>query len=170
MKGVCSLYVLDANVFIGAYRGYYSFEVAPSFWEALVRLANNSKICSIDKIQQEIINPRELDPDKLQEWTSENFREYFERTDATDVLQYYAQIQQWAFSNPQFTAAAKDEFARNADAWLIAFAKAKGCKLVTHEVNNPQVKKRILIPVVCDVFGVEYVNTFDMLRELQVQF
>lgn len=170
MRGGGSLYVLDANVFIGAYRGYYAFEVAPSFWDALVNLASDSKVCSIDRIQNEIINPNDQDPDKLHEWTSENFKEYFERTDATDVLQNYALIQQWSFGNPQFTDAAKDEFARNADAWLIAYAKAKGYTLVTHEVYNPQMKKRILIPVVCHQFGVRYVNTFEMLKDLQVQF
>lgn len=164
-----SMYVLDANVFIGAYRGYYSFEVAPSFWDALVKLADDSKICSIDRIQQEIITSKD-DPDQLQEWTSENFRDYFERTDALDVLQIYAEIQQWANNSSQFTDAAKDEFARNADAWLIAYAKAKGYTLVTHEVFNPQSRKRILIPVVCEAFGIDYVNTFEMLKELQVKF
>lgn len=164
------LYVLDANVFISAYRGYYSFEVAPSFWNSLVNLADESKICSIDRIQDEIINPNDANPDPLQEWTSENFRSYFEKTDAIDVLENYGLIQQWAFDNPQFTEAAKDEFARNADAWLIAYAMTKGHTLVTHEAYNPDVKKRILIPVVCRVFNVEYVDTFEMLKELQVQF
>ncbi|MDQ0246494.1 hypothetical protein J2S09_004098 [Bacillus fengqiuensis] len=164
------MYVLDANVFIGAYRGYYSFEVAPSFWSALVNLADESKICSIDRIQEEIVNQNGDNADPLQEWTSDKFRDYFERTDALDVLQHYAQIQQWAFDNPQFTDAAKDEFARNADAWLVAYAKAKGHTLVTHEVYNPEARKRILIPVVCRKFGIAYVDTFEMLKDLQVQF
>ncbi|WP_336883745.1 DUF4411 family protein [Priestia koreensis] len=164
------MYVLDANVFISAYRGYYSFEVAPSFWNSLINLADQSKICSIDRIQDEIINPNEDNPDPLQMWTSENFRDYFEKSDALDVLQNYSRIQQWAIDNPQFTDAAKDEFARNADAWLIAYAMTKGNTLVTHEAYNPDVKKRILIPVVCRVFGVAYVDTFEMLKDLQVQF
>jgi hypothetical protein len=169
-EGEFNLYVLDANVFIGAHRGYYAFDIAPSFWKTLVSLADDSKICSIDKIQQEIINPNDDDPDELQEWTSENFREYFEKTDASDVLQNYASIQQWAFNESQFTDAAKDEFARNADAWLISYAKAKGYTLVTHEVYNPESRKRILIPVVCEIFEVKCINTFEMLKDLQVQF
>jgi hypothetical protein len=164
------MYVLDANVFIGAHRGYYAFEIVPSFWNTLVDLADDSKICSIDKIQQEIINPSGKNPDQLQEWTSENFREFFENTDASDVLQYYARIQQWANNDPRYTDAAKDEFARNADAWLIAYAKAKGHTLVTHEVYNRESRKRILIPVVCEKFEVKCINTFEMLKDLQVQF
>lgn len=164
------MYVLDANVFIGAYRGYYSFDVVPSFWEALVNLASNSKVCSIDRIQDEIINPREEDPDELHRWTNENFREYFEKTDAKDVIDNYALIQRWAHNHPKFTEAAKEEFARNADAWLIAYAKAKDYTLVTHESYDPNAKKRILIPVVCREFGVRYVDTFEMLKRLEVKF
>lgn len=168
-EGECNLYVLDANVFINAHRGYYGFQIVPSFWDTLIDLANDSKICSIDRIQDEIVNPLSQDPDELHEWTAENFRNYFEGTDATDVLLAYSQIQQWANDNSQFTPAAKEEFARNADAWIIAYSKAKGHTLVTHEVNNPQSRRRILIPVVCEVFGVNYVNTFEMLRELEVK-
>ncbi|WP_156855384.1 DUF4411 family protein [Oceanobacillus sp. AG] len=164
------MYVLDANVFIGAYQGYYSFDIAPSFWNTLLNLADESKVCSIDKIQHEIINPNDEEPDQLHEWTVENFRDFFERTDAQDVLLNYAKIQQWAFSNGHFKDAAKEEFARNADAWLIAYSMAKGYTLVTHETYNPHTKSRILIPVVCREFGVNYVNTFEMLKRLEVQF
>lgn len=144
------MYVLDANVFIGAHREYYSFDIVPSFWKTLLKLADKSKICSIDKIHNEIVNPNEKEPDQLHEWTSENFRDYFEKTDAQDVLQNYAKIQQWAINNSQFTDAAKEEFARNADAWLIAYSMAKGYTLVTQETYKPDTKKRILIPVVCE--------------------
>lgn len=156
-------------MFIGAYRGYYSFDIVPSFWSTLLRLAENSKICSIDKIKQEIINPNDKNPDELHKWTAENLKDFFEKTNAQDVLQDYAIIQQWAFNNSHFTNPAKEEFANNADAWLIAYSKAKGYTLVTHETYKPETKKRILIPVVCREFGVAYVNTFEMLKDLQVQ-
>lgn len=164
------MYVLDANVFIGAYQSYYSFDIAPSFWSTLLEFADDSKICSIDKIQHEIINPNDENPDQLHEWTTENFKGFFEKTDAQDVLQNYARIQRWTYTNTHFKDAAKEEFARNADAWLIAYSMAKGYTLVTHEAFNPDTKNRILIPVVCRHFGVDYVNTFEMLRELEVQF
>lgn len=163
------MYVLDANVFIGAHREYYSFDIVPSFWNTLIKLADKSKICSIDKIQHEIINPNEDDPDQLHEWTSEKFKDYFERTDALDVLQNYAKIQRWAINNSHFTDAAKDEFARKADAWLVAYSMSRGYTLVTHETYKPETKRRILIPVVCKEFGVNYVNTFEMLKKLEVQ-
>lgn len=36
-------FLLDANVFIEAYRRYYSFDIAPSFWELLEKFAKNEK-------------------------------------------------------------------------------------------------------------------------------
>ncbi|MUG68437.1 DUF4411 family protein [Paenibacillus campinasensis] len=164
------MYVLDANVFISAHRGYYDFDLAPSFWRSLESHASQNNIRSIDKIQDEIISSNPKNPDRLHLWSAANFKDYFERTDSQDVIDSYSEIQQWAYSNQQFTASAKDEFARNADAWLIAYTKAKGHTLVTHEAYNPEMRKRILIPVVCRQFNVDYVNTFEMLRSLQVSF
>lgn len=161
------MYLLDANVFINAYRDYYSFDIVPNFWSRLVHLAGNSQICSIDKIKEEICT-NEDQPDELHIWSASEFEEHFKETDAHDVILAYAEIQQWAFSNQQFNEAAKSEFARNADAWLIAYAKAKGATVVTHEAYNRGTIRRILIPVVCEEFGIPYVNTFEMLRRLQV--
>ncbi len=161
------MYLLDANVFINAYRDYYSFDIAPNFWNRLISLAGSSQICSIDKIKSELCtNPTE--PDQLHIWTAQQFEAYFRETAAEDVIQAYAEIQQWANDNPQFFDYAKSEFASNADAWLIAYAKAKRCTVVTHESYSPDTKKRILIPVVCVQFGIPYMNTFEMLRELEV--
>lgn len=100
------MYLLDANVFINAYRDYYSFDIVPDFWNRLVSLAGNSQICSIDKIRDELCTNIE-NPDELHIWSASQFEAYFKETDATDVIEAYSRIQQWAFGNPQFTEAAK---------------------------------------------------------------
>lgn len=64
------MYVLDANVFIGAHRGYYDFDVVPSFWKSLISQASKNNIRSIDKIQDEIISPDPKNADRLHLWTS----------------------------------------------------------------------------------------------------
>lgn len=43
------IYLLDANVFIEAAQGYYAFELAPGFWQALLYHAVNGRIQSIDR-------------------------------------------------------------------------------------------------------------------------
>jgi hypothetical protein len=76
----------------------------------------------------------------------------------------------WAHANDQFTMAAKANFSRadNADAWVVAYARAKGCVVVTHEQFDPNVRRDIPIPNVCQAFGVQNVDTFQMLRDLGV--
>jgi len=53
---------------------------------------------------------------------------------------------------------------------LIAYAKAKSMILVTHEVLARDARKTVPIPNVCEAFGVSYVDTFEMLRDLEAQF
>ena len=57
-----------------------------------------------------------------------------------------------------------------ADGWLVAYAQAHNLTLVTQEVRNPDIKKRVPIPNVCEQFNVNFINTFDMLRQLGVRF
>jgi len=157
-------YVLDCNVFTEAARRYYAFDLVPSFWQALVTHAKNGRLESTDRVKDEI--DRGNDP--LKEWANSVFHPWFISTNQTDVIQAYGQLMVWADEQRQFDRAAKAEFSRedNADAWVVAYAKAKGRVVVTHEMPNPEVRKRIPIPNVCEAFAVEYVDTFQMLRDL----
>jgi len=76
----------------------------------------------------------------------------------------------WVQVRSQFSDAAKADFANGADGWLVAFAKSKGRIVVTHEVLDPNIRRKVPIPNVCNAFGVNYVDTFAMLRELGVRF
>ena len=75
----------------------------------------------------------------------------------------------WVQGQDQFSDAAKADFARGADGWLVAYAKAKGCIVVTLETINLDIKRKVPIPNVCQAFGVQFVDTFEMLRRLGVQ-
>ncbi len=57
-----------------------------------------------------------------------------------------------------------------ADGWLIAYAKENGLIVVTHEEYAPGAQNKVPIPNVCIEFGVEFTDTFDMLRELKEEF
>ncbi|MCK4783673.1 MAG: DUF4411 family protein [Desulfobacteraceae bacterium] len=41
---------------------------------------------------------------------------------------------------------------------------------MTHEVLYPDIRRKVPIPNVCEAFGLSYVDTFEMLRELGVRF
>ena len=163
------VFVLDANVFIEAARRYYAFDIAPAFWNALLDLAQKGRIVSIDRVKDELTRLN----DELTEWARGQFHEYFDSTvDDREVMKAYRQIIQWAFEQRQFEETAKREFAQanNADAWIVAYALAKRAIVVTHEQFKPDIKRKIPIPNVCRAFGVSYVDTFEMLRQLSVRF
>ena len=57
-----------------------------------------------------------------------------------------------------------------ADGWLAAYARVYNAVVVTQEVFNADVRKRVPLPNVCRQFGVDCRDTFEMLRELEVRF
>jgi hypothetical protein len=76
----------------------------------------------------------------------------------------------WLQAQSAYSPAAKTDFAVKADGWLIAHAKAQGLTVATEEVLNPAIRRRVPVPNACVSFGVDYVNTFDMLRALGASF
>jgi hypothetical protein len=161
------VYVLDANVFIEASRRYYAFDIAPSFWQSLIECASKGRIVSIDRVKAELVRGK----DELAEWAAEEFHSWFLSTRESTTLDIYRDIMIWAYSQSQYSDEAKAEFARaeNADAWLVAHAKVSGNVLVTHEQADPNVKRRVPLPNVCQAFSVHYVDTFQMIRALGIK-
>jgi uncharacterized protein DUF4411 len=162
-------YVLDSNIFIEAKQRYYAFDVCPGFWDALVWQHGQGRIVSVDRVKTEL----EEFADELSVWVTGTMPEgCFFDTDMDVVTDAYAEAIAWVMGQAQFTDAAKAEFAdaENADAWVIAFAKAMDATVVTHEKPNPHVQRKVPIPNVCDALGVPYVDTFEMLRQLTTQF
>ncbi len=158
-------FVLDANVFIDAKNRYYAFDLAPGFWESLINHAGNGRILSIDYVNEEL----EKGKDDLAQWAKNYFSHAFISTDEEDVQECYREVMTWVQGQNRFLDAAKADFARGADGWLVAYAKTKGCIVVTLEVISPDIKWRVPIPNVCQAFGVQFVNTFEMLRSLGVE-
>jgi len=160
-------YLLDANILIEAHKRYYGFDLCPGFWEAVVRQHRANRIFSIDRVKKEIAHGK----DELTEWTRlEAPDTLFRKTDNAAVVGQFGRMVAWVQGESQYKPEAKAEFATVADGWLIACAKTEGLIVVSEEVYNRDVKKRVPIPNVCRQFDVEYVNTFDMLRELKIQF
>ncbi|MFN3605354.1 MAG: DUF4411 family protein [Leptonema sp. (in: bacteria)] len=161
-------YVIDSNIFIEASRRYYSFDFGTKFWDFLEKKAKEGIVCSIDKVLKEIQKGDKKDP--LRQWAEKNFIKFFNSTENEDVLQPYKEIVNYVNNQKnQYTENAIDEFLQedNADAWIISYAKYKNLIVVTHEKYNPDVKKKVLIPNICEEFKIEYIDTFGMLRDLK---
>ena len=156
-------YLLDANVFIQAKRTYYPFDICPGYWDALCWHKTKGTLCSIDKVWHEL----KRGGDELFTWAAESFREDG-FVDSSVASADYSSIVHWVQNHSQFNLAAKSEFADVADGWLVALAKSEGYVLVTQEVTNPSIKKKVPIPNVCDAFGVKHLTTYDLLRDLGI--
>ena len=162
-----SRYLLDANVFVEAKDRYYGFDICPGFWASLIAQNESKRVFSIDKIENEL---RGQD-DQITTWMNSQASEsFFKKTQDQAVVRKYGELVKWVYAQPQFSAGARDEFARAADGWVVAFAAVNGMIVVTHEQYRPDAKSRVLIPNVCVEFEVKYVNTFEMLHALNERF
>jgi hypothetical protein len=170
-------FVLDSNVFIQAKNTYYSFDICPGFWDSLLWHHGDGNVCSIDRVKAELTKGRTGDfkkhKDRLADWAKTAAPPAaFCSTDREDVAHWYGETVKWVMASTQFHDAAKAEYAdtERADAWLIAYAKATGCVVVTQEAYNPESKARVPIPNVCDAFGVAYLDSFQMLEILKTEY
>lgn len=161
-----SIYVVDSNFFIQAHRFSYPLDVAYSFWRKIKQLAFDGNIISIDKVHNEIFDKN----DALEEWCINNLPDTFFK-DSSGSLSAYSRVVSWAYSmNSHYMPKAINEFldADAADAFLIAYIllDPQNRIIVTQEVSQPEIKRKIKIPEVCNAFNVQFVNIMDMFRQL----
>jgi len=167
-----SIFVLDANVFIQAKKKYYAFDLCPGFWDALIKKYNDGCWFSIEKVKNELLYDKDSPTnDEIAKWIINQIPvECWHDCESEKVAESYSKMITWVNDNPQFNQAAKSEFATVADGWLVAYAHAFGYTVVTEELYNEFIKRRVPIPNVCKQFSVPYMGTFDMLRAMGCKF
>lgn len=158
-------YILDSDVFISAKNSYYSFNLCPGFWNSLIYFSKKEQICSINKVRDEI----QKGNDDLVSWI-EKLNNFFYDHNNNVTSPNYKEIIDWITHKSNYTTEAIARFVKGADTWLIAFAKTNNLIVVTNEKSNPESKKKIKIPDICNRYNVQYINTFEMLGNLNVQF
>jgi hypothetical protein len=158
-------YLLDTGVFIEAHRRYwYRQDICPGFWDALLHFQGAGRLVSLDRCRAEI-----KEGDVLAAWIGDAPADLFVSTADAKVANKYAKVMAWAAAG-DFTDPAKTEFASGADGWLVAYGAEHGLVVVTHETDEPNRRNKVKIPNACNQFGVEWLDTFEMLRQLEVQF
>lgn len=159
-------YILDANVFIEAENRHYGFGICPGFWKLLDHHGNHL-VVSVKPVRDELAT------EALADWATNRAPEgFFRAVDDPEVLAEYRRMMQWVMTNRQFQQQAKEKFAREADCWLAAYAKAHGSDwiVVTEEEYARDVKKKVPLPNVCKEFGVEHMDTVQLVKELKGVF
>lgn len=155
-------YLLDADLLINAHRHYYSFDICPGFWDWLEKKHEEGSVFSIKKVYDELRDSE----DELSKWAKEmSMHEFFKEDDDEATLDKVKELSNWA-AEEKFTKAAVDEFYASADIFLVAYAKAHDFIVATNEVYNEDIKIKVKIPNACKFIGVEYVNTFRLLRKV----
>ena len=160
-------YVMDADTLIRAHRHHYAFDLCPGFWESLLHFHELDRVVSIDRVGDELRHEQDVLANWVNDIASSSF---FASTDDEAVLKPFAEVMIWVDEQDQFKPEAREEFAAAADGWLVAYAKAYGSILITHEVLAPDAQKRVPIPNICRAFDVTYKDTFSMLKGLSVRF
>ena len=139
--GLSTRYLLDANVFIAAWRDHYPIDLYPGFWACLERFWQEKRLLSLDRVRDEIKSPKELVA-----WLKQHWHGAFVSTRNPEIAKVFAEMQMWVQSNAQFLPAAKHEFAQTADGWLAAHAKTHNATVVTNEVYNEHTRKKVPLP------------------------
>ena len=159
------LFVLDSDVIIGAYRNHYAPDICPGFWDCIPLYFQSGHLISIERVFDEIQNPGDL-----VQWAQNAPSGLFAFSGEQPAITAYGTVMDWVQNSSQFKPEAKRKFAAGADGWLVAYAQIHSAVVVTQEVSAPEAKNKVPIPDVCRVFGVDYVNSWEMLRQLGVRF
>lgn len=157
------MYLLDTNVFITSKNTHYGFDFAPGFWDWIDRAHTDGAICSLDKIKDEL----DAVQDDLTTWAAARVPLFLPMDQAT--VASITQLATWVNAS-NYRAAAKATFLSSADHQLIAFAHAHNHTVVTHELSEPQNRRKIKIPDACAQMGVPCANLFEVLHAENARF
>lgn len=147
-------YILDANIFIEANKRYYSKEIVPSFWEFLKK---DNDIYTIKEVKEEI----KAGNDNLFNLIKDVKELKNNNSQQTQKITTYI--------NSEYSKAEVNKFFSGADIHLIFSAVSENnLKIVTHEKLLSEKAKRISIANICKKFRILYCDTFEMLKEKEI--
>ncbi|HAC14925.1 MAG TPA: DUF4411 domain-containing protein [Bacteroidetes bacterium] len=156
-------YCLDANVLIQAWQKYYNPTFCPDYWKVLNELGNKGRIFIPEMVFEEITRT----DDGLSRWLKSSYIPVEKITESVTkcLLDIYS-------ANPNHKTLVDNTRARSlADPWIIAHALNENAIVVTKEEKVTAANaKRIKIPNVCDNMGIKWINDFQLITELDVQF
>lgn len=158
-------YLLDANTLIEAKNRYYQMSFCPGYWTWLTRTKKAGRLSSVESVSVELRRGN----DELAKWVATQADMFMPESDeATQVA--FAEVAAYLASQAtKMKVGALDEFLSGADPWLIAKARVTRQTVVTHERLNAANQRKFLIPNVCLHYGIECINTFDMLDRLDAR-
>ncbi len=159
-------HLLDSNTLIEAKNRYYNMAICPAFWQWICGQNQLLQVASISMVADELKKGN----DELTQWTKDNAKLFMDVSDDATQQAFMKIAEVAAKQAPAMKVGALEEFMVGADPWLIAKAMTSNAIVVTHESFNMDCRKKFLIPNICRHFGVQWINTFELLHKLGAQF
>ena len=146
-------YLLDANIFIEAYKRYYHNKIVSNFWQWLVK---DEDIYTIQKIKDEIDDG------------NDELYTLIKNVKTLGNIQNIGQVANYV--NQKYNQEETAKFLAKADPLLIATGiNNAGVTVITNEVLVGNNSNKIKIPNVCKGLNVNYKNgIFDILKSKQI--
>ena len=158
--------LLDANVFITAKNSYYPMDIFPAFWSWLDNQAELGALASTDLVFDELKDGK----DELATWVKKRRQSLFYLASSSkSVAGYVDSLGAWA-EREGYQEHVIEEFMSGADPFLAGVAAEGGLTVVTLEKPARGRKSKVKLPDACDHLGVEWEDTFGMLRNLGARF
>lgn len=163
MSQTINKYCLDSNVLIQAWQKYYSPNYCKSYWDVLNDLGNQGIIFIPEMVYEEITRT----DDDLSEWLKSSMIEV--KTIDVEVTKCLKNIYS---ADPNHKHMVDSKKGRSlADPWVIAHAMKEQAIVVTKEEKITAINSnKIKIPNVCAKMNVRWINDFEFVAELNIQF
>ena len=162
------MYILDANAFISASNGDFTFDSCPEYWNWLAQAEYQGFLMSIEEIRAQIKQRKTEAQQALLDWCNKNeklFKPTTYKDEHSDTVDDWVQDPE----RPYFEDAI-NEFLQDPDSYIISEALARGGTVVTYEISEPYRRNRVKIPDVCAGLGIECIKPHEMLRREGVRF
>ena len=158
------LFLLDSDTLIQAKNEYYGFDLCPGFWDWLDRKTGEAVVASVEPVLTELAAGN----DELKAWAQARSKTFFKAMDEA-AANAAKDVVTWVMSQP-FREDAKQRFLAGVDPLLIAYAKAHGNTVATHEVYTEGERRNVKIPAVCAAFNIPCVRLIHLLRQHGARF
>jgi len=192
-------YILDTNVFIEAYKGYYHPDIVPVYWDILKNLGSKEIIKSPKQVREEIKLQYTPPSNKensmvvdrfLFDWSRSPENNCFLRKELPKIDSYFKTVQQAYLlvrqinteiikkNRPNWVWPLREPVSDN-DMYVIATVlfyrevyPSHRFVLVTKENNDypPRHYKPCKIPHICDKLNIEWMSDFDFIKEVGITF
>lgn len=155
-------YLLDANVFITAQNTHFTLDIAPGFWEWLIRKNEAGVVYYIDKVQAELLAGEDL----LAEWVEELPDSFLTPRSLRSTQAEMTALAEWVNAPERpYTEAAKRKFLGSVDMHVVATAAASDLTVVTYEVSSPFARNNVKMPDACAAIGAPCITPIKLMTD-----